>query len=78
MKSDIRQPTESTFTDPDKEIRAWKAFFSYAAQDVDGASPELLVACAHRLLEMSREPRAPRRGGRRRGPQAQVADAALG
>ncbi|WP_186389184.1 hypothetical protein [Stappia sp. TSB10P1A] len=78
MKSDIRQPTESTFTDPDKEIRAWKAFFSYAAQDVDGASPELLVACAHRLLEMSREPRAPRRGGRRRGSQAQVADAALG
>jgi hypothetical protein len=39
--------------DPSKEIKAWKAYFEYAAEDMRGESPELLVACAHRLLEMS-------------------------
>lgn len=49
-------------SDPAKEIEAWKAYFKYAAEDLRGESPELLVACAHRLLEMAQETRD-RRGG---------------
>ena len=75
MRQDINQPSASPTTDPEKEIRAWKAYFAYAAQDMVGESPELLVACAHRLLEMSREPRAPRRGGRRRASPVTAPDA---
>ncbi|MBA4611771.1 hypothetical protein H1W37_08930 [Stappia taiwanensis] len=54
---DLTQGTIDTSAtlDPDKEIRAWKAFFAYAAEDLRGNSPELLVACAHRLLEMAHE-----------------------
>jgi len=48
-------------SDPAKEIEAWKAYFKYAAEDLRGESPELLVACAHRLLEMAQETRE-RRG----------------
>lgn len=76
MPKDINQPSANPTTDPDKEVRAWKAYFAYAAQDMVGESPELLVACAHRLLEMSQEPRAPRRGGRRRTAPVATAEAA--
>lgn len=75
MRKDINQPSANPTTDPEKEIRAWKAYFAYAAQDMTAEAPELLVACAHRLLEMSREPRAPRRGGRRRAAPVAAAEA---
>ncbi|MCA1298806.1 hypothetical protein [Stappia indica] len=54
---DLTQGTidASATLDPNKEIQAWKAFFAYAAEDLRGKSPELLVACAHRLLEMAHE-----------------------
>lgn len=51
--------------DPTKELQAWKAYFAYAAQDLESESPELLVACAHRLLEMAQETKKPARGRRR-------------
>ena len=73
MRKAVDQPSASPTADPEKEVRAWKAYFAYAAQDMVGESPELLVACAHRLLEMSQEPRAPRRGGRRRTAPAEAA-----
>ena len=54
-KLEVEAKTDKTdgTVDPSKEIKAWKAYFEYAAEDMRGESPELLVACAHRLLEMS-------------------------
>jgi hypothetical protein len=66
MQQSQTQNLPAPTMDPAKEIKAWKAYFAYAAQEFDGESPELLVACAHRLLELSEEGRGNRRGGRRR------------
>ncbi|MAA98663.1 MAG: hypothetical protein CMN87_10910 [Stappia sp.] len=54
--------------DPAKELQAWKAYFAYAAQDLETESSELLVACAHRLLEMAQEEKKSGRGRRRTAP----------
>lgn len=71
QKNGIHTPAATTM-DPAKEIDAWKAYFAYAAQDFGGESPEILVACAHRLLEMTQEQKGNRKGGRRRMPTVAV------
>lgn len=69
MQQNGNHTQAATTMDPAKEINAWKAYFAYAAQDLGGESPEILVACAHRLLEMTQEQKGNRRGGRRRVAQ---------
>jgi hypothetical protein len=54
--------------DPAKELQAWKAYFAYAAQDLETESSEILVACAHRLLEMTQDEKKSGRGRRRADP----------
>ncbi len=68
MQKNGNHTQTATTMDPAKEIEAWKAYFAYAAQDLGGESPEILVACAHRLLEMTQEQKGNRRRGRRRVP----------
>ena len=55
MRNSIEGNMEHISVDPEKEIEAWKAYFKYAAEDLRGESPEILVACAHRLMEMAQE-----------------------
>jgi hypothetical protein len=56
--------------DPAKELQAWKAYFAYAAQDLETESPEILIACAHRLLEMAQKSKK----SSRRRPQPRPVD----